>query len=142
MRFSGQQSDIPITLASATAPPAALRESFEREYEHLFGHVPRNGTIEIRGARVIGCGRLQRIEPRASEAKEHEPKPTGTRRAFADEARGFVDMPVYDGPALLPGTRIVGPAIIEEATTTMVVTGGDVVRLNRFGEYIVDISGA
>jgi N-methylhydantoinase A len=142
MRFSGQQSDIPITLASATEPPAALRESFEREYERLFGHVPRSGTIEIRGVRVIGCGRLQRIEPRASEAKGHEPKPTGARRVFANEERGFVDLPVYDGPALLPGACIVGPAIIEEATTTIVVTGYDVVRLNRFGEYIVDISGA
>jgi N-methylhydantoinase A len=91
---------------------------------------------------VIGCGRLQRIEPRASEAKGHEPKPTGARRVFANEERGFVDLPVYDGPALLPGACIVGPAIIEEATTTIVVTGYDVVRLNRFGEYIVDISGA
>ena len=142
MRFSGQQSDIPITLASAVELPAAMRECFEHEYERLFGHVPRNGTIEIRGARVIGCGRLQRIEPRASEMIEHEPKPTGTRRVFADQERGFVDMPVYDGPALLPGTRIVGPAMIEEATTTIVVTGEDVVRLNRFGEYIVDISRA
>lgn len=142
MRFSGQQSDIPITLASATESPDALRENFEREYERLFGHVPRSGTIEIRGARVIGCGRLQRIEPRASDATGHEPQPSGTRRVFADQDRGFVDMPVYDGPALLPGAYIVGPAIIEEATTTIVVTGDDVVRLNRFGEYIVDISGA
>ena len=142
MRFSGQQSDIPITLASAVEFASSMRECFEHEYERLFGHVPRNGTIEIRGARVIGCGRLRRIEPRASEMIEHEPKPTGTRRVFADQERGFVDMPVYDGPALLPGTRIVGPAMIEEATTTIVVTGEDVVRLNRFGEYIVDISRA
>lgn len=142
MRFSGQQSDIPITLDSASQAPAALRESFEQEYERLFGHVPRHGTIEIRGARVIGCGRLQRIEPRASDANRHEPQPSGARRVFADQDLGFVEMPVYDGPALLPGARIVGPAIIEEATTTIVVTGDDVVTLNRFGEYIVDISGA
>ena len=142
MRFSGQQSDIPITLAAATASPAALRASFESEYERLFGYVPRNGTIEIRAARVIGCGRLQRIEPRSADANEHVPAPKGTRRVFADQERGFVDMPVYDGPALLPGARIVGPAIIEEATTTIAITGDDVVRLNRFGEYIVDISGA
>ncbi len=142
MRFSGQQSDIPITLESPMDSPLAMREAFEQEYERLFGYVPRNGTIEIRGARVIGCGRLQRIEPRASEETPHEPTPIGSRRVFADQARGFVDMPVYNGPVLPAGTRIVGPAIIEEATTTIVVTGDDVVRLNRFGEYIVDISGA
>jgi N-methylhydantoinase A len=119
-----------------------MRQVFEREYERLFGYVPHNGTIEIRGARVVGCGRLQRIEPRTSETCTDEPRPVGTRRVFADQERGFVEMPVYDGPALQPGMRIVGPAIIEETTTTIVVNGDDVVRLNRFGEYIVDISRA
>ncbi|WP_306715613.1 hydantoinase/oxoprolinase family protein [Burkholderia dolosa] len=142
MRFSGQQSDISITLDGPAQSPAAMRQVFEREYERLFGYVPHNGTIEIRGARVVGCGRLQRIEPRTSETCTDEPRPVGTRRVFADQERGFVEMPVYDGPALQPGMRIVGPAIIEETTTTIVVNGDDVVRLNRFGEYIVDISRA
>lgn len=142
MRFSGQQSDIAITLDDPATSHEAMRTSFEREYERLFGYVPRNGTIEVRGARVIGCGRLQRIEPRASGMREHAPDAVTSRRVFADPERGFVDMPVYDGPALQPGARIVGPAIIEEATTTIVVNGDEVVRLNRFGEYIVDIPGA
>jgi N-methylhydantoinase A len=141
MRFAGQQSDIPITLSGPSEPVVALRESFEREYERLFGHVPRQGTIEIRGARVIGCGQLQRIRPLESELLDHAPEPIGTRRVFAEPERGFVDMPIYDGPALLPGARVAGPAIIEEATTTIALTGDDIATLNRFGEYIIEIAG-
>lgn len=142
MRFAGQQSDIPITLESAGQSAMAMREGFEREYERLFGHVPRQGTIEIRGARVIGCGQLQRIRPLETEAAAYEPQPSSHRRVYADEAHGFVQMPVFDGPALKPGARIAGPAIIEEATTTIALTGDDLATLNRFGEYIIEISEA
>jgi N-methylhydantoinase A len=142
MRYAGQQSDIPITVTGPSTSAAVLREHFECEYERLYGHVPRQGTIEVRGARVIGCGRLQRIRPLESRLMDYAPTPGGRRRAFADPERGFVEMPVFDGPALLPGARIVGPAIIEEATTTIAVMAGDVATLNRFGEYIIDIPEA
>lgn len=141
MRFAGQQSDISINLVGPDVPAATLRQAFEQEYERLFGHVPAHGTIEIRGARVIACGQLQRIRPLESDSRAYLPEPKGTRRVFADAELGFVDMPVYDGPSLLAGARIEGPAIIEEATTTIAVTGKDIATLNRFGEYIIEISG-
>jgi N-methylhydantoinase A len=139
MRFAGQQSDIPITLEGPAQSAASMRERFEEEYQRLFGHVPRQGTIEIRGARVIGCGQLQRIRPLETRPDPYQPEPSSHRRVYANEALGFVRMPVYDGCALRAGARIVGPAIVEEATTTIALTGHDVATLNRFGEYIIDL---
>ena len=44
---------------------------------------------------------------------------------------GFVSTPVYDRYALVPGTQVVGPAIIEERESTALIPPGMVGRLDR-----------
>jgi N-methylhydantoinase A len=48
---------------------------------------------------------------------------------------------VYDGPRIRVGHRIKGPAIIEEPFTTIVLHGGQVATLDRFGNYRVRVGG-
>ena len=47
--------------------------------------------------------------------------------------------PVYDGPRMRVGHRIVGPAIIEEPFTTIVVHPRQRATLDRFGNYHVRV---
>ena len=61
----------------------------------------------------------------------------GARKAFF---RGrYVATPVYDGPTLGAGQAILGPAIVEEPFTTIVVYPGQRATVDAFGNYVVTL---
>ena len=64
------------------------------------------------------------------------------RRAYFKEAGGFVETPCYDGAKIAPGHVIAGPAIVEEATTTVVIPPGCEAVVDAFDNYLVGVGGA
>lgn len=89
--------------------------------------------------RAIGAiDRMTRVEQRyAGEDSSHAAKVS--RHAYFDELRGFVETPVYDGNRLEHGNTVVGPAIVEDATTSVVVFPRHRLVVNRFGDYAYTI---
>lgn len=64
-----------------------------------------------------------------------------TRPAFFKELSDeMTDTPIYDGTKLKAGNKIVGPAIIEEPTTNLVVFPDETVRVSQYGNYIVELN--
>ena len=59
------------------------------------------------------------------------------RTCFFGDAAG-VDTPIYKAAGLARGSRIVGPAIIEEPTTTLVVYPDTAVTVSRAGHYLLE----
>ena len=51
--------------------------------------------------------------------------------------RGLRETPVYDGPALGPGSAVAGPAVVELANTTIVVLDGFDLSVDRFGAFVL-----
>jgi N-methylhydantoinase A len=47
--------------------------------------------------------------------------------------------PVFDGEALSPGPEIAGPAVIQYRFTTLVLRPGDVARVLRDGDALVEV---
>ena len=46
---------------------------------------------------------------------------------------------VYYGEDLMPGDRLVGPAIIEEPTTTIVVYPYAIATVTPYGHYLLEV---
>ncbi len=63
----------------------------------------------------------------------------GTRRVYF--AGKPVKTPTYARDALRAGNRIEGPALIEEHASTTVVLPGDRLRVDEFGNLMLDIAG-
>jgi hypothetical protein len=63
----------------------------------------------------------------------------GKREAYFRELGGMLATPVYLGDALRAGNTVEAPAIIEEATTTVVVFPGSKVRVTELGSYHVSV---
>jgi len=59
----------------------------------------------------------------------------GFRPMLFDDSGRWVETPVYRGEKLLAGSRIVGPAAIEEPTTTVVIRPGWQAELHTSGTY-------
>ena len=62
------------------------------------------------------------------------------RRVYFPEASGFVETPVYDRADLPAGFAFAGPAVIEEAASTLIVGPSGKAWVADDGNIVVDLS--
>jgi len=135
MRLAGQMHEInvplpPGPLTDASAP--TILEAFRAAYTARYSSVYAGVGVQVISLRVRCRGPLPTLSLAQAGAGGTGSARKGSRRAcFAD---GVVDAPVYDRYALTPGTRIVGPAMIEEREATTVIGPAD--------SLVVDAAGA
>ncbi|ASV88173.1 hydantoinase/oxoprolinase N-terminal region family protein (plasmid) [Ochrobactrum quorumnocens] len=138
LRYFGQQWTIPVECSSTDA--ATMRAAFEQVYQRLFGYVQPAGAIEVVNLRLAAIGKLDALQVATASADISDPMPISRRPVWVDKETGFVETPVYDGTTLLPRQKLTGPAIIEEATTTLLLGAGDMLTMTDAGNYHVEIS--
>jgi N-methylhydantoinase A len=138
--YPGQTFDMPVPLpARASAVTARLLsetiDRFHRLHEELHTYASRDQAPILRGLRVKAVALEDRPPlPRASRKGGRNPR-LGVRKAFFDGR--FVPTPLYDGQQLAPGHAILGPAIVEEPFTTIVVSPRQRATVDAFGNYLI-----
>ena len=113
--------------------PAAIASFNERHMEE-FGHVREGEIPEITGVRLVSY--VNTPAPRVAQgfnSPVSTPKSAKTRRA--NLGGGLRETPIFLGSHLTPGNEIVGPAIVEETFTTIVVYPGWKARVDDAGDY-------
>ena len=104
----------------------AVAAGFHAEHNRLYGYsLEQEGSpVEIINVRVQSAGRVSRPKYRRDAYAGPDPSHAlkSARSAYLPGARRFAEVPVFDGHALGFGNRVAGPAIIEQQTTTIVVT--------------------
>lgn len=138
LRYAGQQWDVGVQVA-APFDPVAIRRAFEDDHNRLFGHVQPGGAIRATGLTVTAIGRLG-FPPVAPTTGDPDPPPAPRTRPVWLGAAGASDVAVYDGADLAPGHRLIGPLLIAEATTTILVDGPDRVTLVDAEHYLVELA--
>lgn len=138
LRYFGQQWTVAVECPSSD--PAVVRTAFENSYQRLFGYVQPGGSIEIVNLRVAAVGKLDILEMAQLPPARTDLVPRSHRRVWIDTEMGFVSTPIYDGTVLTPRQQLVGPAVIEEATTTIFVGPGDRLTMTDAGNYHVSIA--
>ncbi len=121
LRYRG--TDTPLTLALHEHED--LRADFEAAHERLFGYVRPDHPIEAVAVRVevVGSDALRLGTPGLEAPKPRRPPaPVRATRLWVGDR--FDDVPLYRREDLVPGVRIAGPAVILEATATIVVDPG------------------
>jgi N-methylhydantoinase A len=141
LRYLGQQWDVTVAIDDRF-DTAAIRRSFEAEHDRLFGHIQPGGIIEITKLRVTGIGTLPRLEaaqpPKATVAATAVER----RKVWVDRSSGWQDVPIYEGASLAPGHTITGPAIVNEATTTVLVGAGDTLTVDAAANFSIALPEA
>lgn len=128
-RYSGQVWQITLPVAATTLDPASLAdlvETFHALHETYY-------AVRSSGERVeFTEWNLEAMGPTSGEAVEAKgaisPTATaalaGTSRSEIRECGGQVDIPIYLGARLLPGTTLPGPALVQEAVTVNYIPPG------------------
>jgi N-methylhydantoinase A len=138
--YPGQTFDMPVPLAAKGGAVTARAladtvERFHRLHEELHTYACRDEEPILRGLRLKAVAEEDKPAlPRVARKTAGSAR-LGARRAYF---RGrFVPAPVYDGPRLGPGHAILGPAIVEEPFTTIVVYPGQRATVDQFGNYAI-----
>jgi len=142
MRYVGQsyEIDVPVELGwMAPGGAAPLLAAFHQAHERAFGHADREAPAEIVNLRVQLRAERPRVPLAEVAAGPAAPGARATRRIWLDgrptEAR------VYDRAVLGRGAQLAGPAIVEQPDTTVLVPGGHVGEVDRFGNLIIRRKG-
>jgi N-methylhydantoinase A/oxoprolinase/acetone carboxylase beta subunit len=144
MRYHGQAFELLVRWPALGAVPdeaalAALLGDFHAMHRQRFSYADEAAAAEIVTLRIAAIGRLARPDV-AQAAPASRPALKGMRRLHENGA--WCDAPVYDREALGARDVIEGPAIIEEAFATHVVSRGWRASLGAAGALVARREGA
>jgi N-methylhydantoinase A len=136
MRYGEQIYEIDVPLDDLDLEDenamAEVIQRFHRRHEGLYGYCSPDQEVVLVNARVVVVGEVQTPNERPAKqpSRATPAKPVRTRKAFFGAWR---DVPVFSFGSLAPGHEILGPAIVEAETTTVLLNVGDKLQVNALG---------
>jgi N-methylhydantoinase A len=134
-RYHGQNHEIQVPVAPGVALDDFLKD-FTAAHKREFGHSIPDRGIEVVNCRLKAVGLIDRPGSHTDLGGGSVVKPTGSRAMFADNS--WVDTPIYHRSSLAPRTRIVGPAIIEEMSSTTIIECNQSIIVDSAGNLIIE----
>jgi N-methylhydantoinase A len=116
----------------------AVEEAFHATHERIFAVREPGQYLECLLWKVRATAVLEKPELRARDLPPEASTTAAAAHAYFRET-GVGSVPLYDGGVLPAGTRIAGPAIIREPTTTVVVYPGSSAAVTRLGNYVLEL---
>jgi N-methylhydantoinase A len=142
MRYYGQEHTIKVPLPSGTYRAEQVRDMEGRFVEaHLreYGFTLPGNAVELVSIHVVGISRVKKppLRPLADGGRSMEKAYLGERDVYLGRSVGSRRIPIYKRE-LLPAEAVVkGPAIIEESTSTIVVSEDFVSKLDQYGNILI-----
>jgi N-methylhydantoinase A len=143
IRFVGQGFELVTRLPDGpfdADTPARIREAFAAAYGRVFSQVPPVQNIELMNLRVaaIETG-VERPLNLAASGRETWKPGAGNRdvwQAAQDKWRNVETRPIE---AMKEADRLAGPAIVEDASSTLIIPAGATAWRDAAGNLIVDL---
>jgi len=114
-----------------------LHKAFNERHEILYGYSLPGHTQELLALRLVAEGIVEKPSfAEAPFAGEDASAAIKGRREIYYEGKRF-EVPVYAGPKMGHGNKVSGPAIVEEPTTTILLTPDWQLTCDKYGNYII-----
>jgi N-methylhydantoinase A len=134
MRYGEQVFEVTVALdgVDPEAPDlmAQAVERFHRRHEELYTYALRDQEAVLVNARLAVVGHLPALPAEPPLPPRPPAGPRSRRRIYLGD---WVQAPVFDLDALGPGQRVDGPAVVETATTTVLLRAGDRATVTPLG---------
>jgi len=118
-----------------------LEQAFHQKHDLLYGYSVPGAILELVCLRLVGEGIVEK--PSFAEkpfAGEDASGATKGRRRLYFEGESIL-VPIYDGSKMGNGNKLLGPAIIEEPTTTIFLTPDYQLACDRYSNYLIYSKG-
>jgi N-methylhydantoinase A/oxoprolinase/acetone carboxylase beta subunit len=123
MRYLGQSYEIGIPFAGRSK--GGLRSAFDREHRRLYTYTHPDAAVEIVNVRLKVRGRAPKIRLRRSPIlRKADPGRAIMKTQPLHHGGREFRAPVYDRARLVPGARILGPALAADFGSTTFLPPG------------------
>ncbi|OFZ91347.1 MAG: hypothetical protein A2V78_14955 [Betaproteobacteria bacterium RBG_16_64_18] len=140
MRYVGQFHEVETAVPGGKLTRKQLDATvatFSREHEMLYTFGMPWQPVEILSLRLKAIAAKAPFKLREIEKGSKDPAAALKRRRKCRFDGKDVDTPVYDGDRIRAGNVLLGPAIVEETTMTVVVPKGYRCKVDNFKNYIL-----
>jgi N-methylhydantoinase A len=138
MRYAGQEHTVTVPLPDAPADGEVERrfhDLHEQQYTFRLG-----SPVEFVNFRLAGVGLVRKPEPaRIASGGEAARALKGKRDVDFDEL-GRIETRLYERDRLGAGAELEGPAVVEEAAASTVVFPGQTLRVDDFGNLVIEVT--
>ena len=147
LRFVGQGfeviTDLPVGPYTQETSYRAIREAFLDTYMKTFGQVPISGDIEIINIRTAVSAKAGDAELSVSTSSISAVDASrGTRRMYLADRNDYAQVPVYERDQLHVGQALAGPAIVQEASSTLILPPDSKAHVDASGSLMVRLKGS
>jgi N-methylhydantoinase A len=142
MRYLGQGFELTVDLPPGPYHPGTsgeIRSAFENASQKMYSRKLDRGEIEIVNIRVSVQAGLERPDIAVASVGHGSHALKGRRPLYFGALGGFVDAPIYDRAALETGSIVDGPALIEEAASTLLLPPGARACTEPSGNIVVTL---
>ncbi|MCU1491533.1 MAG: hypothetical protein JWM85_2938, partial [Acidimicrobiaceae bacterium] len=137
LRYAGQEHALAVELEDGAVDPTRLAERFGELHRRLYGHQLPNAVQVLAARATVRAVLAFPAIPEAEVGDDPERARRAGRNAFDFAAGAMVPFACYDRTLLRAGERLVGPAVIEEATTVTVLQSDQCLEVDRLGHLVI-----
>lgn len=136
LRYEGQDA----TTTLEQPENGDWRQAFERKHRQQYGFIFQDRPIEIHAARLEVSSRTFH----SAQTKEMPPSSSITASRFSNVFfdGAYRKTPVYDRRTLQPGDAIEGPAMVLDATSTVIIESNWTAQSNPNGDLVMQYAGS
>jgi len=145
MSYAGQTHTVavpvPVQVNNGCVVPLSrevIADAFDKTYKRSFGRLLPNGVRRIINLRSAVTGKRPKFDLRtlAPDASTKVVKPKAKRQVHFDTQ--WFDTAIYNRLELPAGLIVVGPAILEQPDTTVLIEPGLQGRIDEFGNTVIE----
>ncbi len=140
-RYQNQEHTVEVPLSGPVSDAGLTRiaddfhSTYEREYTYRL-----KAPVEMVGLHVVATAEVGKLTMTAAPEGPADAGPALKGRRSVDYALdGIHEATIYDGTKLAPGMKFVGPAVVEDPGTTIVIHPGNRAQIDGFGNLHITL---
>lgn len=134
MRYVGQSYELVVPYSDQ------MIERFHEIHRQSYGYARKGAEVEVVNLRLRAIVKVQAPVLRAMELGEADPRQAWLEnRLITLQGGELKDVPFYRGESLTPGNRMNGPSVIIRGDTTILLGGGDLGQIDRYGNLWIKV---
>jgi len=144
MRYVGQGHEVAVMLPDGVLSAehlSRISKLFNDAYRALYGREGPDVPLEVINWRVVASGPRPELNLKLPTNRRREGNARrGFRRAYFPEPGEYIETAVYDRYALDVGMEFIGPGIVEERESTLIVGARGKARIDERLNIVVELN--
>jgi N-methylhydantoinase A len=146
MRYPLQNYEINVALPGGKVGKSWITratDAFHEAHDRLYSYADRGEAVQLVNLRVAAIGLTHHARPDPIPNGGASPRKAAKagRQVYFPSVGSYVDCPIYERAKLLADNAVKGPAIVEQADSTLVVPPGWTATTESQGRILMTETG-